>query len=102
MITSGTLKAVATGIYFIIYGQLEGNVLGPFVFRRTVHLDPLVTLQVLGYQGEPYLRVSRAGVFEKAQAAHADSFTGCIAPKRASPSREARCSTASTRAASPT
>src|SRR5262249_9953681 len=30
--------------YFLLYGQLEGNVLGPFVFRRTVHLDPLVTL----------------------------------------------------------
>jgi predicted PurR-regulated permease PerM len=30
--------------YFVLYGQLEGNVLGPFVFRRTVHLDPLVTL----------------------------------------------------------
>jgi predicted PurR-regulated permease PerM len=42
--TGGALKALAVLIYFIIYGQLEGNVLGPLVFRRTVHVNPLLTL----------------------------------------------------------
>jgi predicted PurR-regulated permease PerM len=39
----GPLKALATGIYFILYGQLEGNVLGPVVYRRTAQVNPLVT-----------------------------------------------------------
>jgi predicted PurR-regulated permease PerM len=46
--TRGTLHGVAAAIYFIVYGQLEGNVLGPLVFRRTVHVNPLVvTLSIL-------------------------------------------------------
>jgi predicted PurR-regulated permease PerM len=44
LITGGAVKALITLGYFLLYGQLEGNVLGPFVFRRTVHLDPLITL----------------------------------------------------------
>ena len=44
LVTGGAVKALITLGYFLLYGQLEGNVLGPFVFRRTVHLDPLVTL----------------------------------------------------------
>ena len=44
LITGGAVKALITLGYFLLYGQLEGNVLGPFIFRRTVHLDPLVTL----------------------------------------------------------
>src|SRR5262249_4960026 len=44
LITGGAVKGLITLGYFLLYGQLEGNVLGPFVFRRTVHLDPLVTL----------------------------------------------------------
>jgi predicted PurR-regulated permease PerM len=27
-----------------MYGQLEGNVLGPLVYKRTVHVNPLLTL----------------------------------------------------------
>lgn len=42
--TGGVWKAVATAIYFVAYGQLEGNILAPFVFKRTVHLNPLLTL----------------------------------------------------------
>jgi len=42
--TGGAVKALIVLAYFLLYGQLEGNVLGPFVFRRTVHIDPLVTL----------------------------------------------------------
>jgi predicted PurR-regulated permease PerM len=43
-VTGGVWKAVAVASYFLIYGQLEGNVLAPLVFRRTVHVDPLLTL----------------------------------------------------------
>jgi predicted PurR-regulated permease PerM len=42
--TGGMWKAVAVASYFVIYGQLEGNVLAPLVFRRTVHVNPLLTL----------------------------------------------------------
>ena len=44
LLTSGAVKAAIVVGYFLVYGQFEGNVLGPYVFRRTVHLDPLVTL----------------------------------------------------------
>ena len=39
-------------IYFIAYGQLEGNVLGPLVFRRTVHVNPLLTTLSIVVLGE--------------------------------------------------
>jgi predicted PurR-regulated permease PerM len=46
--TGGVGHGIAAVIYFILYGQLEGNVLGPLVFRRAVHVNPLlVTLSVL-------------------------------------------------------
>jgi predicted PurR-regulated permease PerM len=35
---------LAVACYFMVYGQLEGNVLAPLVFRRTVHVNPLMTL----------------------------------------------------------
>jgi len=44
MITAGFWKGVACAIYFIIYGQVEGNILGPLIFRRTVHVNPLIVL----------------------------------------------------------
>jgi predicted PurR-regulated permease PerM len=48
LFTGGTWHGIAGGIYFIAYGQLEGNILGPFIFRRTVHLNPLlVTVSIL-------------------------------------------------------
>jgi len=46
--TKGTWHGVAAAIYFVTYGQVEGNILGPLIFRRTVHVNPLVvTLSVL-------------------------------------------------------
>jgi putative heme transporter len=42
--TGGLWKALAVFIYFLLYGQLEGNVMAPLVFKRTVHVNPLVTL----------------------------------------------------------
>jgi len=44
----GIGHGIAAAVYFISYGQLEGNVLGPLVFRRTVNANPLlVTLSIL-------------------------------------------------------
>jgi predicted PurR-regulated permease PerM len=46
--SGGMWKGIACAIYFVIYGQIEGNVLGPLIFRRTVHVNPLiVTLSIL-------------------------------------------------------
>ncbi len=50
--TSGLWKAVAVAVYYILYGQLEGNVLAPVVFRRTVNVNPLVSLVSLVVFGE--------------------------------------------------
>jgi len=45
--TSGLVKAIVVAVYFVLYGQLEGNVLAPVVFRRTVNVNPLVSLMAL-------------------------------------------------------
>jgi len=50
--TSGLVKAIVVAVYFVLYGQLEGNVLAPVVFRRTVNVNPLVSLMALVIFGE--------------------------------------------------
>ena len=50
--TGGWAKALVALGYFLLYGQLEANVIAPFVFRRTVHLDPLVTLLAVLFLAE--------------------------------------------------
>jgi predicted PurR-regulated permease PerM len=46
--TGGVPHGIAAVIYFAIYGMLEGNVLGPMVFKKTVRTNPLlVTLAIL-------------------------------------------------------
>jgi putative heme transporter len=52
LVTGGPWKALATGIYFILYGQLEGNVLGPVIYRRTVDINPLVTTLAILFLAE--------------------------------------------------
>jgi predicted PurR-regulated permease PerM len=52
LITGGPLKALVTGVYFILYGQLEGNVLSPLIFRRTVHINPLITTLAILFMAE--------------------------------------------------
>jgi predicted PurR-regulated permease PerM len=42
--TGGMWLALAVLAYFVLYGQLEGNVLAPLIFRRTVHVNPLIIL----------------------------------------------------------
>jgi predicted PurR-regulated permease PerM len=50
--TVGPLKAGIVAIFYVLYGQLEGNVLGPLVFRRTVNVNPLVSIVSLVLFGE--------------------------------------------------
>jgi putative heme transporter len=50
--TLGTWQAVACAIWFVAYGQIEGNILGPLVFRRTAHVNPLITTLALLFLGE--------------------------------------------------
>jgi predicted PurR-regulated permease PerM len=41
--TGGVGHGIAAVIYFILYGQLEGNVLGPLIFRRAVRSSSLAS-----------------------------------------------------------
>jgi predicted PurR-regulated permease PerM len=43
-VTRGPWIGLATIIYFVLYGQLEGQALGPIIHRKTVDVDPLITL----------------------------------------------------------
>ena len=46
--TGGVPHGIAAVVYFAIYGLLEGNVLGPMIFKKTVRTNPLlVTLAIL-------------------------------------------------------
>ena len=40
----GMWMGLGVMLYFVLYGQLEGNVLAPLIFRRTVHVNPLIVL----------------------------------------------------------
>lgn len=48
----GVWIGAAAAIYFAVYGQLEGNVLAPFVYRRTAHVNQLVTLLAMLFLAE--------------------------------------------------
>ena len=50
--TSGLVKGIIVAVWYIMYGQLEGNVLAPVVFRRTVDVNPLIVLISLIIFGE--------------------------------------------------
>jgi putative heme transporter len=52
LVTKGFWHFIAAGIYFVLYGQFEGNFLSPFVFRRTVHVNPLITMLSILFLGE--------------------------------------------------
>jgi len=52
MATGGVGTGVACLIYFVAYGQLEGQVLAPLVFRRTVHVNPLIVILSVVFFGE--------------------------------------------------
>jgi putative heme transporter len=61
LVTAGPWPALAAAIYFLVYGQLEGNVLAPFVYRRTTHVNPLVTLLAILFLAE-FMGMMRAVV----------------------------------------
>jgi predicted PurR-regulated permease PerM len=42
--TGGPGTGIACVIFFVAYGQLEGQILSPLVFRRTIHVNPLVVV----------------------------------------------------------
>jgi len=44
LVTGGVWHAVASASYFILYGQFEGQVLSPMVYRRAVKLNPLIAV----------------------------------------------------------
>jgi predicted PurR-regulated permease PerM len=50
--TGGIGHGIAAFIYFVLYGQLEGNVLGPLIFRRAVHVNPLLVILSVLFFGE--------------------------------------------------
>jgi len=50
--TGGTVKALMAATWFILYGQFEGQILAPLVFKRTVHINPLLTLASVLFFGE--------------------------------------------------
>lgn len=52
LLTQGLWHGIAAGIYFIAYGQLEGSLLSPLIFKRTVHVNPLVTTLSILVLGE--------------------------------------------------
>jgi predicted PurR-regulated permease PerM len=52
LLTQGIGHGVASAIYFILYGVLEGNVLAPLIFRRTVNVNPLVVTLSILFLGE--------------------------------------------------
>ena len=52
LFTAGIGHGVASAIYFILYGVLEGNVLAPLIFRRTVNVNPLVVTLSILFLGE--------------------------------------------------
>jgi len=52
LVTKGVWYGVASAIYFVTYGQIDGNLLGPLIFRRTVHVNPLVVTVSILFFGE--------------------------------------------------
>jgi predicted PurR-regulated permease PerM len=52
LISGGGWIALGVGSYFLVYGQLEGNILAPFVYRRTAHVNPLVSLLAVLFLAE--------------------------------------------------
>jgi len=44
LVTGGLSKGIACAVFFIVYQQVENHVLGPLVYRRTVNVNPLITV----------------------------------------------------------
>lgn len=42
MVYGGVTPAIVTAIFFVVYQQIENNILQPYVFSKTVNISPLV------------------------------------------------------------
>lgn len=73
--TQGLWYGVAAVIYYVVYQQFENHLLGPYVYKRTVQLNPLLVILVVLALGElagivgavlavPLLAVARVVVAE--------------------------------------
>jgi putative heme transporter len=51
-VTQGIWVGVATAIYITVYQQFENNVLGPLVYKRTVSINPLLSILMVLFLGE--------------------------------------------------
>jgi predicted PurR-regulated permease PerM len=51
-ITKGLWVGLATFIYFLCYGQLEGQVLSPLIYGKSVHVNPLITFLAILFMAE--------------------------------------------------
>ncbi len=43
-VTGSFWHGIGTVLYYVLYGQFEGQILAPMVYRRTINVNPLVTL----------------------------------------------------------
>jgi predicted PurR-regulated permease PerM len=52
LITKGLWIGVAVFIYFLCYGQLEGQILSPLIYGKSVHVNPLITFLSILFMAE--------------------------------------------------
>jgi predicted PurR-regulated permease PerM len=52
LLSGGLWKGIATLSFYTVYKIIEGDVLQPAVFRRTVNLNPLATLLAILFMTE--------------------------------------------------
>ena len=51
-VTLGVWYGVAVGIYIVVYQQFENHVLAPMVYKRTVEVNPLLSILMVLFLGE--------------------------------------------------
>jgi predicted PurR-regulated permease PerM len=42
LVYGGVSQAIITAIFFLVYQQIENNILQPYVFSKTVNISPLI------------------------------------------------------------
>ena len=42
LVYGGVSQAIITAIFFLVYQQIENNILQPYIFSKTVDISPLV------------------------------------------------------------
>lgn len=51
-VTKGVWIGGATLVYFLCYGQLEGQLLSPIIYGKSVHVNPLITFLAILFMAE--------------------------------------------------